>query len=43
MRNVINLNKDWAFIQQNAGLAKGDAIRLGTCRSSSYMECGGRT
>ena len=20
MRNVINLNKDWAFIQQNAGL-----------------------
>ena len=22
MRNVINLNKDWAFIQQNAGLPK---------------------
>ena len=39
MRNVINLNKDWAKCR----LAKGDAIRLGTCRSSSYMECGGWT
>ena len=28
MRNVINLNENWAFIQENARTSKGDAVRL---------------
>ena len=42
MRNVINLNENWAFIQENAGLPKempSDWQRIGP---SAHMECGGR-
>ena len=43
MRNVINLNKNWAFIQENAGLPGEMPSDWHKYGSSAYMECGRRT